>query len=484
MSRGQRWAAVRRTRKIRFIEPGSRPGRPFNAWATRWPLLGPITLASLLDERGYQVAVYNENISGPLLENPAAFEDVCSADVVGVSIMTPTAARGYALADRIRAEGSRATIVAGGVHATFRPAEARQHVDVVVRGEGESVIEDIAAGRVTGGIIKGERVEQLDLLPTLRHELMPVMTSRGCPFGCGFCTVTRMFGNRVRRQSPEKIERDIAEHVRRGFRRFFFYDDNFVTDPLHAQRLLSRLEPYNIRFHAQVRADLPWTDEGRGPRAGGLTAALRRAGGELLYIGFETLDGHTASEWGKGYSGDGSLESRLRDCVHILHDTGFWVHGMFVLGPQHTSATADDIVRFARRCGIETFQISVLTPFPGTPLLAQMRPHLVFNRFPGDWDYFDGTHCVFDHGRMSIREFQRVVLEAHRRFYAWGGFSLSRLRRVLRQGAGIFEGLSRLWVGARTARQTMDAWRDETRAFLAAARERFAAANKRERCPT
>jgi len=416
--------------------------------------------------------------------------------------MTPTAAHGYALADHLRACGARGTLAAGGVHPTFRPTEARRHFDIVVRGEGESVIEDIAAGRICEGVIQGQRIEDLDGLPVLRHELMvdfeklagagrartsyrlPVMTSRGCPFGCGFCTVTCMFGRKVRRQSPEKIERDIAHHVERGFRHFFFYDDNFVTNRAHVQNLLPRLENLDIRFQAQARADLPWLDRRRRRRDDALLAALRRARCDMLYIGFETLDDQTAAEWKKGYAGQGSLEQRLREDAQILHDSGFWIHAMFALGPEHTPATADDIVRFARRSRMESFQVSVMTPFPGTPLLKKMRPHLVFNRFPADWDYFDGTHCVFNHGRMGIREFQRVVLKAHRKFYSWGGLSLTRFRRMQEHHKGLVDNLLHICRSAKVAHHTMHAWREETRAFLETVRERIAALNRCERCTT
>ena len=118
-----------RARKVRLIEPRGRPGRPFNAWIGRWPLLGPITLATILHDRGFDVAVYNENISGSVLDNPAAYEDICSADMAGVSIMTSTAARGYAIADRIKRDAPNVKVVFGGVHATFLPDEALPHGD-------------------------------------------------------------------------------------------------------------------------------------------------------------------------------------------------------------------------------------------------------------------------------------------------------------------------------------------------------------------
>ncbi|MFQ5807067.1 MAG: B12-binding domain-containing radical SAM protein [Phycisphaerae bacterium] len=469
---------------VRLIEPRTRPGRPFNAWINRWPLLGPIILASILEERGYDVAVYNENISGSLLENGEALEEICSADVVGISIMTPTASRGYAIADHVRQRRPAPRIVFGGVHATFCPQEALSHGDIVVRGEGESVIEEIACGTIRQGIVEGAPVASLDSIPTLNHFLMrdfqklfgrfrprelyqlPVMASRGCPYGCKYCTVTRMFGRRVRRQSVEKVHYDICRYAEQGFRHFFFYDDNFTTDRKWTKRLLARLAPMRLRFNAQVRADFHWLDRARRHRDEDLLRGMRAAGGDVLYIGYETIDETTAKQWHKGYGGHGSLKSRLMEDSRVLHENGFWIHGMFVLGPQHTRRTADQIVAFARRSELETLQISILTPFPGTPLMEQMRPHLVLDDFPADWDYYDGTHCVYNHSRLGIEGFQRTVLDAHRRFYGWGGWSLRRLRAVTGQRIPIVEKLSQLWSNAATARTTLRSWKAETRAFI------------------
>jgi len=362
---------------------------------------------------------------------------------------------------------------------------------VVVRGEAESVIEAIAAGQIRQGIVEGQPVQDLDTLPTLNHELLydfrrmfgrfrrqetyelPVMTSRGCPYGCEYCTVTRMFGRRVRRQSVDKVHADVRRHLERGFRRFFFYDDNFTTDREWSRQLCERLAPHNLRFNAQVRADFYWLDRARRRRDEALLRAVRRAGGDVLYIGYETIDDQTARNWHKGYGGSGSLEGRLLDDTRTLHEHGFWIHGMFVLGPEHTRRTAENIVAFARRSKMETLQISILTPFPGTPLMEQMRPHLVLDSFPEDWDYYDGTHCVYGHSRLGIAAFQKTILEAHRRFYGWGGWSLRRLRALISQPrTPLMHKLVHLWWQARTARTTLRCWKEEMRCFLETVRAR------------
>ena len=309
-----------------------------------------------------------------------------------------------------------------------------------------------------------------------RRELyeLPVMSSRGCPYGCTYCSVTQMFGRRVRRQSAQKVFGDLCRYVDRGFRHFFFYDDNFTSDRQWARQLLEQMRALRTRFNAQVRADFHWADGERKKLDAPLLKAMRQAGGDVLYIGYETIDESTAKAWHKGYRGGGSLERRLRQDTQILHDNGFWIHGMFVLGPQDTERTADRIVNFARRCGIETMQVSILTPFPGTPLMEQIRPHLVFTDYPADWDFYDGSHCVYNHGRLGIEAIQQVVLNAHRRFYGWSGWSTRRVRAMLEQRLPVRDKLAQLWENARIARTTLRQWRREAKQFIELVRAKTA----------
>jgi hypothetical protein len=201
---------------------------------------------------------------------------------------------------------------------------------------------------------------------------------------------------------------------------------------------------------------------------------MRRAGCDVLYVGYETVDDSTADEWGKGYRGGNGLRlrQRLEQDTRILHDNGFWIHGMFVLGPGHGRQDAADILHFARRNKLETLQVSILTPLPGTPLFGQMRPHLLFTDFPQDWDYYDGGHCLYDHARLGLEGTQEVVLDVHRRFYGWGGWSWPRVRAFIRERLPLQDKLAMVWSNAGAARRVLRQWQEETKAFLTLARER------------
>ena len=477
-------------RKIRFIEPMGSAARIMSPWLNRWPLLGTVTLGSILAEKGFDVAIYNENITDSVLDDPQVLSDLCSADVVGISIMTPTAVRGYHIADRLRKIGFSGTIAFGGAHASFVPNEAIQHADVVVCGEGETVVEDLAAGRLSG-IVRAEPLADLDQLPPLDHFLihgmealtvrwpqvvyeLPVMTSRGCPHGCTYCSVTRLFGGKVRRQSVQKVCSDMDVYQRRGFGRFIFYDDNFTADRQWSHQLMSRLVGRGIRFNAQTRIDFHWIDGDRKSLDVPLLQAMQAAGGDILYIGYETIDDTTASGWKKGYRGAQTLRQRLAQDTRILHDYGFWIHGMFVLAPEHGSQIADGIVEFARRNHLESLQVAALTPFPGTPLFEQMRNQLLFTQFPSDWDYYDGGHCVYRQSQMGFENYQLKLLDMYKRFYRWGGCSLRRSKALLAEPVGLRLKLRRVWDNAKIARRTIAACRADVEEFLLTARQRFA----------
>ncbi len=191
-------------KRVRFIEPQGRRVTAYKPYIREWPLIGPLILATLLRDRGHDVTVYNENISGPVTDSPAVMHDICEADFVGISIMTPTATRGYEISRAVRTRSGRPRLMMGGVHATFRPLEALQYADYVVTGEGENAIAEIVEGRAEPGIVPGTPVENLDALPVPDYDLtyefgrawerrgskqryhLPLATSRGCPHSCRY----------------------------------------------------------------------------------------------------------------------------------------------------------------------------------------------------------------------------------------------------------------------------------------------------------
>jgi len=366
------------------------------------PLLGPVYLGTILKKRGHEVKIYSEIIHAPDYS-------AVDADIIGISILTSTAKRGYEIAKKFPKE----KVIMGGVHATLMPHEALEHARQVVTGEAEDVIVDVIEGRRTEPIVRGNPIENLDALPFPDFSLIegfrpsapsvPVSTSRGCPFDCSFCSVTKMFGHKYRFRSAENIVRELKS---RAARSFFFCDDNFTAHPERTRILLDLMLKNKIRnWDCQVRCD--------AAKDNSLLSLMADAGCQAVCVGFESVNPMTL----KAYQKKQTMEEMV-SAIRSFHKRKIKIHGMFVLGGEDDNkSTVWDTVKFAVKHKIDTIQISILTPFPGTKvhdiLDAQKR---IFTR---DWSLYDGQHIVFRPNRLSARELQFAVLRAYTEFYSF-----------------------------------------------------------------
>jgi anaerobic magnesium-protoporphyrin IX monomethyl ester cyclase len=407
--------------KIVFIEPRATEANVYSKLSM--PLLGPVYLGTILKNRGHKVEIYNENIRIPDYSK-------LEADLIGVSILTPTAKRGYEIAKKFPKE----KVIIGGVHASLLPEEALVFARQVVVGEAEGVIVDIAEGRRKEPIVQGAPVQVLDDLPfpdfslikgfNLSPLIMPVSTSRGCPFDCSFCSVTKMFGRQYRFRSAENV---IDELNTRKAKSFFFCDDNFAAHPKRSLHLMDLMVKNRIKgWSCQVRCDVAKDEK--------LLNRMSEAGCKLVCIGFESVNPKTL----KAYQKSQTLEEIIA-AIRSFHQKRIKIHGMFVLGGEDDSKSSVwETLRFALKQKIDTIQISILTPFPGTKvhefLSAQKR---IFSR---DWSLYDGQHIVFNPKLLSARELQLTVLKAYIKFYSLARFFSLLIRLHFRNAMFRFMG--------------------------------------------
>ena len=393
-----------------FIEPRGRQANVFED-SMCLPLMGSLILGTILSRAGHNVEILNENI----LRAPVDPLDI-RADVVCLTCLTLNANRAMDLARAIRLNHPKARILVGGIHPTLVPEDFAGLADQIAVGEGEDIILDMVEGRLTDPIVYGRPVEDLDTLPVVDYSLLrgaetmgviPVMTSRGCPFDCNFCTVTRIFGRRYRKQSPERILRELR-HALAFFRTrsVFFYDDNLTVDYPRMEALTEGIvaENFGISWGAQVRADLA-----RNPE---LLARMYQSGCNRLYIGFESIDDKNLKDMHKSQT-----RADIERAIGIIHEQGIQIHGMFIFGEDHDSPesfarTAD----FTIRQDIETVQYMVLTPFPGTRIHEKLAAD--GRLLHKNWDFYDGMHTVFVPAGMTPLELQEGSLAAYRKFYS------------------------------------------------------------------
>ncbi|HID92618.1 MAG TPA: B12-binding domain-containing radical SAM protein [bacterium (Candidatus Stahlbacteria)] len=428
-------------KKITLIEPKA-PGYHFFS-GRPMPRLGLPILGTILKQRGYDVKIYYQEIY------PIDFAEVFKSDIVGISTITSTAPEAYRIAKLVKKNGI--PVIIGGVHPTFLPDEALAYADYVIRGEGEETIVELIDAIENGEALENilglsykrdgeyhhnpDRPPMCDLdsipAPDLsliigfnKLRIIPVYTSRGCPYNCTFCSVTPMFGRKYRFRSPDSIVEEVS---RWKGKHIFFVDDNFAADKERAKILLDMMirKGSPKEWSTQIRAEAVKDEE--------LLHLMRCSNCSALCIGYESVNPKALKEFNKHLD----LNS-IRESVELIHKYGIRVHGMFIFGADEDNLkTFSNTVNFVKETGIDTVQFAVLVPLPGTKLFEQLESQ---NRIiTKDWHLYDGHHVVFRPMEMSPYGLQQGTLKALKSIYSFSQFLRFLLRRNF-YGAGL-----RLW---------------------------------------
>ena len=361
--------------------------------------------------------------------------------LVGISTITATVKRGYALADECRALGI--PVILGGPHVTFLPDEALTHAELVVRGEGEGAMNALLdlwhAGYVKAADTEYARVPNLswqDATGAIRHnpkapwlndldglpvpdfsladgtadcgfggkKTVMVQTSRGCPFDCSFCSVTGMFGKKFRYRSVESVLQEVRRYNTRDHV-VFFCDDNFTANKRRARELAEAMirERFRFQWSTQVRTDLA-----RDPE---LVRLMKRAGCHTVFIGFESVNPKSLTEMKKSQS----LED-IQNAIRVVQGAGIHIHGMFVFGFEEDDwLTVEATVRLAREVKLTSVQLLILTPLPGSELYERLGSEGRITSW--DWDLYDTHHVVFRPTGFTSFELQCAQVYGHTRLY-------------------------------------------------------------------
>jgi radical SAM superfamily enzyme YgiQ (UPF0313 family) len=318
-------------------------------------------------------------------------QTIQSGDVVGISVHTGNALRGYEVGRLAHDRGAR--VVYGGIHATLFPEEAfeRGAADVVVTGDGDvvwgQVLRDLEAGCAKriydGGKISGDEflAARWDLMQTDKYMWASVQTIRGCPKHCSFCSVWRTDGQKPRQRSFEKVIDEVIDLRRRGFRFIALADDNFYPVTLTDLRLareqhnLEKVEsltqirnerflllaelaklPQDMVFFTQITMESAEDSE--------YLDAMRRANIKGALVGVEavTPEGLKAVYKDFNYAGDRLVEQLQTFRKHGVHVLGSFIFGL----PTDKPSTFEATVELALKAGVTFAQFMMITPFPGT----------------------------------------------------------------------------------------------------------------------
>jgi len=347
------------------------------------------------------------------------FEEPC--DLVGISCMTANSARAYEIAKEFRARGK--TVVLGGVHPTILPNEALQYSDCVVVGEAEGVWEKLLQDFHQGVLQKKyynpipdlEKYIPKDFSKIVKrrlYNLIPIMTTRGCPYNCDFCCVTNLFGKKIRHIPINNVVRDIQES---GAKNFMFLDDNIIGQPDYAKELFRSIKPLKINWVGQASISLLVNDNE-------LMKLAAESGCKALFLGIESVSENQLKTMHKAIKDISQLENALMR----IRKMGILIHASMIFGfDTDTKEIFHETVNFLIKNKVCTASFNVLTPYFGTKTFEDLKNE---NRLiTTDWKYYDHNTVVFKPRFMSPYELQICKINTRKHFYR----TASVLKRLL-----------------------------------------------------
>ncbi|UCD81587.1 MAG: B12-binding domain-containing radical SAM protein [Desulfobacterales bacterium] len=416
--------------KIKIVEPYYLDKR-YDVRALT-PNLGPITVASLLKHEGHEVEVISEYVT------KLDIEEVNRADLVGISINTYNAPRGYEIAGDIKKP-----IVFGGFHASLMPEECLDYGDYVIRGDGHAIVElaDYLANkgeneiteipnlvyRKNGKVVRNRNesnainivpdfslvkdYHRLNLNRLLRIPLL-VNASRGCNFECTFCSIKEIYKDFQKKdievitasvRSVLKDQHFLARFLSNGI---WITDDNFFTDKVWAKQVLQALSELQtkIKFVIQARIDIAHDDE--------LLDLMRKANFGRVYLGIESLSEESLRSFNKDYANEDVAYAIQKIISH-----GMEVHGLFVFGDD-AFAKGDGlkVAEFAIRQKLSGVLIQPQIPFPGTKLYKRLKKE--GRILHEDWQHYNGK-VVFEPKNLAAAELQAEVYACYKKVYSF-----------------------------------------------------------------
>jgi len=345
------------------------------------PPLGLLYLATPLIKKGYNVKVI-DFVAEPFFEDKL-FSEVSKYEIIGLTVTSQVANSVQKIVALIKKKFPDKKIIIGGPHCTIQKDESLNEIqaDIAVIGDGELTILDIVDAfkgkkklsnihgifyREKGKIFEGlpaKEIEDLDSIDfpsrdLVKHynygktkitgvtffakgKLTTIMTTRGCPFNCGFCVSKSIF-NKCRLRSAENVVEELVE-ISKNYDTVFAVDDNFLMDKKRANKIMDLL------IEKQLDLDI-WISGARVTDADkDLFIKMKKAGVKSIEFGIESGNQEVLDYYNKRIT-----LNDVKKATSLSKKIGFLTIGNFILGaPIEKQKHVKDTISFAKKLNLD-----------------------------------------------------------------------------------------------------------------------------------
>jgi len=426
--------------KVLLIYPYFRPPRDRSVF--RFPPLGVSYIASTLIRAGHEVQL----LDCTFMNKAEALKQAqfIKAEVVGIYCMVTMLEDCLWFARQLRLIAR--LLLVGGPLPTCDPYAFLDDFDVVVRGEGEVTVLELLQAYIKGndfstipGIVLRKKtsregksqhetiftperafIEDLDDLPLPARHLLPnaryidfgrkkygfaittVMSTRGCPYECEFCSNV-IFGGSYRERSAGNVVAEIKQSLALGYDRISFADDVFTLRKKRVMEVCEEIKQHGLHFYWECLARVDTLDDAT-------YVEMFRAGCRRVYFGIESGDDGVLKLMNKKITA-----AEARHAVLAAHQAGLEVGAFFILFyPGETNQTVLNTLHFATTLPLDYIGLTMPYPLPGTALYERVKPKIKREWHPGESVF--GSHVLIYNADFSEAKMWFGIIKGHAQF--------------------------------------------------------------------
>ncbi|MBE6498277.1 MAG: radical SAM protein [Methanobrevibacter sp.] len=427
--------------KVTFLNPPQTNSK-YKFLGVVAPSLGIGYMAAVLEQHNIDVDVLDASALELTYEEIGEEILKRNPDIVSISALTPTIGVALDSADKIKQVKPDTIVVLGGYHPTFeyKSVLEEESVDVVVRGEGEYTLLELVRTIENNGdlfnveglafhdendgslIVTPDRpiIENLDELPFPAFHLFPmekyrilnittnvatIITTRGCPMQCSFCSSAALHGHKLRRRSVENVVNEIEMRLmEQNIDTIAFMDDTFTLNKRFVKEFCSEIKKRDLKFWWGCTSRVDTLDRD-------LLQTMKDAGCITIFIGVESADQQMLEKMNKNIT-----VSKTENAFKLAREVGIRSIASCVIGmPEDTIKSMKQTIKFVKKLNPNYALYSLATPYPGTRFYNETFKKNLINI--KDWSKYTLINPVLKTVDCSSEELRKIQKKAFIGFY-------------------------------------------------------------------